>query len=226
MTDTNDISAPTSLLEAVAYYADKDRALAFLVEMRWPNGVTCPACEAGKPIFLKTRRIWKCRDCKRQFSVKLGTIFEDSPLGLDKWLPALWMLANCRNGISSYEISRDLHANASAVQLTLTACLIGIALGQLILGPISDRVGRRPPLLIGLGAGLLAVYAPRSIMRRLSVLIGLVIAQGLLGAVQFFTGVPAVLVAFHVAGAAACTAATAALWASMRQRTEPKTLER
>jgi heme a synthase len=80
-------------------------------------------------------------------------------------------------------------------------------------------------LLIGLGAGLLAVYAPRVIMRRLSVLIVLVIAQGLLGAVQFFTGVPAVLVALHVAGAAACTTATAALWASMRQRAEPKTLE-
>lgn len=80
-------------------------------------------------------------------------------------------------------------------------------------------------LLIGLGAGLLAVYAPRLIMRRLSVLVVVVIAQGLLGAVQFFTGVPAVLVAFHVAGAAACTAATAALWASMRQRTEPKTLQ-
>lgn len=80
-------------------------------------------------------------------------------------------------------------------------------------------------LLVGLGAGLFAVYAPRSIMRRLLVLVLLVMAQGLLGAVQFFTGVPAVLVAFHVAGAAACTAATAALWASMRQRAEPKTLE-
>jgi heme a synthase len=80
-------------------------------------------------------------------------------------------------------------------------------------------------LLIGLGAGLFAVYAPRLIMRRLLVLVLLVIAQGLLGAVQFFTGVPAVLVALHVAGAAACTAATAALWASMRQRTEPKTLQ-
>ena len=81
-------------------------------------------------------------------------------------------------------------------------------------------------LLIGLGAGLFAVYAPRLIMRRLAVLIALVIAQGLLGAVQFFSGVPAVLVALHVAGAAACTAATAALWASMRQRAEPKTLAR
>jgi cytochrome c oxidase assembly protein subunit 15 len=81
-------------------------------------------------------------------------------------------------------------------------------------------------LLIGLAAGLQAVFAPRSIMTRLAVLVGLVLAQGLVGAVQFFTGVPAALVAVHVAGAAACTAATAALWASMRERTEPKTLER
>lgn len=80
-------------------------------------------------------------------------------------------------------------------------------------------------LLVGLGAGLMAVYAPRLVLRRLAVLIALVLAQGLIGAVQFFTGVPAALVALHVAGAAACTAATAALWASMRQRAEPKTLE-
>jgi transposase-like protein len=102
------LAAPTSLLEAIRYFADKDLALAFMVEMRWPNGVTCPHCDAEKPLFLKTRRIWKCRVCRKQFSVKVGTIFEDSPLGLDKWLPALWMLANCRNGISSYELARDL----------------------------------------------------------------------------------------------------------------------
>jgi cytochrome c oxidase assembly protein subunit 15 len=81
-------------------------------------------------------------------------------------------------------------------------------------------------LLVGLGFALLAVHAPRPVLTRLGVLVPLVVAQGLLGTVQFFTGVPAVLVAFHVAGAAACTAATAALWASMRQRTEPEPLER
>jgi cytochrome c oxidase assembly protein subunit 15 len=79
-------------------------------------------------------------------------------------------------------------------------------------------------LLVGLAAGLQAVFAPRFIAKRLAVLVALVVAQGVVGAVQFFTGVPAALVALHVAGAAACTAATAALWASMRQRTEPKTL--
>lgn len=103
-------AAPTSLREAILYFADADRALDFMVEMRWPEGVTCPHCDAKSPSFLKTRRIWKCSAtaCRKQFSVKVGTVFEDSPLGLDKWLPALWMLANCRNGISSYELARHL----------------------------------------------------------------------------------------------------------------------
>ena len=99
---------PNSLYEAIHYFADKDVALTFLVSLRWPNGVTCPACDARNPGFLKTRRIWKCRDCGRQFSVKLGTIFEDSPIGLDKWLPAVWSLVNSKNGISSYELGRAL----------------------------------------------------------------------------------------------------------------------
>ena len=80
---------PNSLAEAIRYFADPDTSLTFLASLRWPKGTTCPACEAGNPGFLKTRRIWKCRECGRQFSVKLGTIFEDSPIGLDKWLPAL-----------------------------------------------------------------------------------------------------------------------------------------
>ncbi len=99
---------PNSLTEAIRYFADANVALEFLAALRWPGGVTCPACEAKNPGFLKTRRIWKCRECGRQFSVKLGTIFEDSPIGLDKWLPALWLLANAKNGISSYELARGL----------------------------------------------------------------------------------------------------------------------
>src|SRR5438876_10060701 len=81
-----------------------------MVEARWPKGVACPTCGAPDPRFISTRRLWECRmkHPRRQFSVKVGTIFEDSPLGLDKWLPALWMLANCKNGISSYELGRDL----------------------------------------------------------------------------------------------------------------------
>jgi transposase-like protein len=99
---------PNSLSEAIRYFADPDVAHTFLVCLRWPHGVFCPACNAKNPMFLKTRRIYKCRDCGRQFSAKLGTIFEDSPLRLDTWLPAIWMLANSKNGISSYELARGL----------------------------------------------------------------------------------------------------------------------
>jgi len=105
---TTSLAAPETLVEAIRYFADPDVALAFVADLRWPDGVTCIACESKNVSFLTTRRIWKCRECRRQFSVKLGTIFEDSPIGLGKWLPALWMLANCKNGISSYELARAL----------------------------------------------------------------------------------------------------------------------
>src|SRR5688500_18575017 len=101
-------AAPNTLTEAIRYFADADVSLAFVVQLRWPSGVTCPHCKAEKPSFLTTRRIWKCLACRKQFSVKVGTIFEDSPLGLDKWLPALWLIANAKNGVSSYEIARSL----------------------------------------------------------------------------------------------------------------------
>src|SRR5437868_1560338 len=101
-------AAPNTLAEAIRYFADPDTSLAFVVQLRWPNGVTCPRCAAEKPHYLKSRRIWRCSACMRDFSVKVGTIFEDSPLGLDKWLPALWLLANAKNGLSSYELARAL----------------------------------------------------------------------------------------------------------------------
>lgn len=99
---------PTTLVGAIRYFADPDRCLSFVANLRWPNGPVCPRCGGVDPLFLKTRRLWKCRACKKQFSVKVGTIFEDSPIGLDKWLPALWMVVNCKNGVSSYEIARAL----------------------------------------------------------------------------------------------------------------------
>ena len=76
--------------------------------MRWPNGAVCPDCQTDKPYYLKSQKRWKCRDCRRQFSVKVESIFEDSPISLTKWLPALWLLVNCKNGISSYELARAL----------------------------------------------------------------------------------------------------------------------
>jgi|ERR1700690_30829 len=100
---------PETLSGAIKYFADADKALQFMVSIRWPDGkVVCPCCQKSNVAFLETRKIWKCRDTKKQFSVKVGTIFEDSPLGLDKWLPAFWMIVNAKNGISSCELGRAL----------------------------------------------------------------------------------------------------------------------
>jgi len=102
------MDTPKSLIEAVTFFDDPDNALEYLASKRWPTGVTCPYCETKEPMFLATRRIWKCRSCRKQFSVKVGTIFEDSPLPLGKWLTTAWLIANCKNGVSSYEIARDV----------------------------------------------------------------------------------------------------------------------
>src|SRR6266545_893817 len=99
---------PSTLLEAVRYFSDLDVATEYVAKLRWPSGPVCPNCGGLDHSFLKTRRIWKCKACKRQFSVKVGTIFEDSALGLDKWLPAVWLIANSKNGISSHELGRAL----------------------------------------------------------------------------------------------------------------------
>jgi transposase-like protein len=100
---------PKNLLEAVRYFSDLDVANDFVAKLRWPNGIACPKCGAvEKHSYISTRRVWKCKACKKQFSVKVGTIFEDSALGLDKWLPAVWLIANSKNGISSHELGRAL----------------------------------------------------------------------------------------------------------------------
>jgi transposase-like protein len=104
------MSEPKSLQEAIVYFSNPDNCLDYLVARRWPKGVICPTCGSASAKFNPARRIWQCgsHHPKRQFSVKVGTIFEDSPIGLDKWLAAIWMLTNCKNGISSYEVARDL----------------------------------------------------------------------------------------------------------------------
>lgn len=103
------MKAPKTLQEAIVYFSDPDRAFDYAVKMRWPDGkVHCPRCNSDRHSFVKTRRIWYCNPCKKQFTAKIGTIMEDSALGLDKWMTAFWMLVNCKNGISSYEVARDL----------------------------------------------------------------------------------------------------------------------
>jgi transposase-like protein len=101
---------PKTLMEAIRYFADADRTLATAVSLRWPHGIHCPTCGRTDVRFLATRRIWECKEkhARKQFSAKVGTIFEDSALPLDKWFVAIWALANCKNGISSYELARSI----------------------------------------------------------------------------------------------------------------------
>lgn len=101
---------PKSLQEAIVYFADQSNCIDYLAASRWPDGAVCPGCGSVKVSFNAKRRTWKCgiHHPRREFSVKVGTIFEDSPIGLNKWLTATWMLTNCKNGVSSYEIARAL----------------------------------------------------------------------------------------------------------------------
>ncbi|HWY48859.1 MAG TPA: IS1595 family transposase [Bryobacteraceae bacterium] len=102
---------PNTLQEAIIFFADDENCQQFMTAIRWADGkVRCPHCDSEKVTYLKNVRRWKCyaKHPKAQFSLKVGTIFEDSPLGLDKWLPAAWLICNCENGVSSYELARDL----------------------------------------------------------------------------------------------------------------------
>lgn len=105
----NGVHVPETLIEAIRYFSDPITCIQFFAGLRWENGeAVCPNCQSKRASFLTTRLLWKCLDCKKQFSIKVGTIFEDSPIGLDKWLCAMYLIANCKNGVSSYEIARDL----------------------------------------------------------------------------------------------------------------------
>src|SRR2546428_7357988 len=92
---------PKTLQEAIVYFSDPDRAHDLLVNVRWPNGVACVHCGTLEPTYLAKYRRFKCKGCKKQFTAKLGTIFEDSPLPLSKWLTCVWLVANAKNGVSS-----------------------------------------------------------------------------------------------------------------------------
>jgi len=99
---------PRNLREAIQYFSDLDVCTQFVAELRWNGTPTCTRCGSVESYYLATRRVWKCKGCARQYSVKVGTIFEDSALGLDRWLPAVWLIANSKNGISSHELGRAL----------------------------------------------------------------------------------------------------------------------
>jgi transposase-like protein len=105
---TSEALSVKTLQQAILKYSDEQTCIDTLAALRWPEGVTCPACGQKEHWYLKNQKRWKCKDCNRQFSAKLGTIFEDSPIPLNKWLLAMWMISNCKNGVSSYEIHRAI----------------------------------------------------------------------------------------------------------------------
>jgi transposase-like protein len=117
---------PKTLQSAIKYYSDEQVCIDAVARLRWPNGPECPACGHKEHYYLKTQKRWKCKECYKQFTVKLGTVFEDSPISLTKWLPALWMLCNCKNGISSYELSRGLGISQKAAWFMLQRLRLGL----------------------------------------------------------------------------------------------------
>ena len=123
---------PQTLLEAVRYFADEDVAHSFAASLRWPDGPECPRCGCREYSYLKTRKLWKCKDrnCRYQYSLKVNTIFEDSPLGFDKWLPAVWLIVNCKNGVSSHELGRALGIHQESAWHLLGRIRLALELGS------------------------------------------------------------------------------------------------
>jgi len=122
---------PQTLVEAIRYFADPDVCLNFMVSMRWPEGVVCPTCGSTDVTFMASRRLWQCKGQhpKRQFSVKVGTIFEDSAVALDKWLAVIWLAANAKNGISSYEVHRAVGVTQKTAWFMLSRIRLAMQTG-------------------------------------------------------------------------------------------------
>lgn len=122
---------PRSLIEAIVYFSDLNTCTEFVAELRWPDGPVCERCGSVEYSYLTTRRLWKCKACKRQYSVKVGTIFEDSALPLSKWLPAVWLLANSKNGVSSAELARSLDITQKSAWFMLHRIRLAMKAGTL-----------------------------------------------------------------------------------------------
>src|ERR1039457_1793139 len=120
---------PQTLQEAIQFYSNFDNCKAFMVALRWPDSkVKCPTCGSEKVSWLEKARLWKCysKHERPKFSLKTGTIFEDSPLGLEKWLPVMWLLVNAKNGISSWEIHRAMGVTQKTAWFMLQRCRLAM----------------------------------------------------------------------------------------------------
>lgn len=138
------MDTPQTLIEAVTYFSDHGRAHEHFVKVRWPNGMACPRTGCGSADDIRSftsgkRKRFRCMECKRDFTAKVGTIFEDSPLGLDKWLPAIWLLSNAKNGISSCELAKALGVTQKTAWFMLHRIRLAMRLGSFE-EPLSGRV--------------------------------------------------------------------------------------
>src|SRR2546430_1544675 len=127
-------SEPKTLQQAVIYFSNLDNCMSYLAARRWPDGVVCPTCGRDDVSYLAKQRKWQCKSAhkQRQFSAKVGTIFEDSPLGLDKWLTAVWLITNAKNGISSYEVHRAIGVTQKTAWFMLQRIRLAMQTGSFL----------------------------------------------------------------------------------------------
>jgi transposase-like protein len=125
---------PETLQEAIGFFSNEDNAFDFLVAQRWPKGVSCPRCGSDKVGFIATRKTWECKSCtkQKQFSAKVGTIFEDSPIKLSKWFSAIWLVTNAKNGVSSCEIARSLGVTQKSAWFMLQRIRLAMQNGTIV----------------------------------------------------------------------------------------------
>lgn len=126
---------PESLQEAIRYFADVERTFEYMKAIRWPSGVvSCPRCGSDKVSFISTRKLWTCKECttKKQFTIKVGTVMEDSPIGFDKWLLAFWQVANCKNGVSSYELGKAIDVTQRTAWFMLQRIRLALQQGSIM----------------------------------------------------------------------------------------------
>jgi transposase-like protein len=174
-------NAPKTLREAILFFADYSNCRKAVEAIRWPSGVvTCPTCGSDHVAYLETQRRYKCygKHPKAQFSLKVGTIFEDSAIGLEKWLPALWLLTNCKNGISSYELARALGVTQKTAWFMLSR--LRLALQSETGGKMDGTVEADETYIGGKGRFMHAAKRKRLMMKRGRSIAGKVAVMALL----------------------------------------------
>lgn len=169
---------PESLMEVIIHFSDERVAFDYLVKRRWENGVTCPRCHSEKVHLIESRMIWRCNGCRRQFSVKVGTIFEDSPIKLGKWLAAMWLIANCKNGISSYELGRAIKVTQKSAWHMNHRIRMAMENGSIELGSGSGEIESDESFIGGLAKNM--HYDKRLSHEELSGGLGKTIVMGLI----------------------------------------------